>query len=188
MKGDWSVQALEAGLARATQVFEGMTGLSFQISAPACRLMELEALPELAGNSEQAMVAVYTRLSGDTPGHAIFLFQPPAAKFLADMMVGPDESTALQESALCELCNVAGSAVLNMVADAGEIELVPSPPLVVSDMTGAVLQSVAAVLATLSQVHVIDAIISIGGEGFSARLLMVPEDRFTVRSEGVPVA
>lgn len=181
MKRDWSVAALKAGLARATEVLEGMTGLTFQISGPVCRLMELETLPELASDSQAAMIAVYTRLLGDTPGHAVFLFTPAAARSLADLMVGAGQPTTLRESALSELCNVAGSAVLNVLADAGGMELVPSPPLVIEDMTGAVLQSVAAGLATLSQVLVIEGVISIGGESCSARLLMVPDDHVTVR-------
>jgi len=182
----WCPAALEAGLARADRVLETMTGVFFKTTSLSIRRLDLEQVPEVAGDATQDKVVVYVRLTGDTPGHACFLFEPRTAEFLADQLVGPGQTPELRESALSELCNVAGSAVLNSVADSGDIQLVPSPPLVVEDMGGAVLQSVAALLATQPQLTVWQAVVTIGGESGPAHLLILPESPVNSHREGPP--
>jgi chemotaxis protein CheC len=162
-------------MARADRVLGEMTGILFRTTSLSIHLLGLEDVPEVAGDSTRAMLAVYTRLSGARPGHACFLFEPQTAEHLADQMVGPGQPQKLRESALCELCNVAGSALLNSVSDALGLSVVPGPPLTVQDMSGAVLQSVAAALATQSRVTVVQAVMDVGGECGPAYFLLLPE-------------
>lgn len=184
----WTRAGLEAGLAQADRVLEAMTGIVFRTTSLSIQELGLEEVPAVAGDSTHIRVAVYTQLSGDHPGHACFLFEPATAQYLADRMVGPGEPPALRESALSELCNVAGSAVLNAVSDAEDMALIPSPPLMVQDMGGAVLQSVAAALATRARVTVVQVVMEVGGEGGPAYLLLLPEGPVQAGQEGPPVS
>ena len=184
----WHRAGLEAGLAQADRVLEAMTGIVFRTTSLCIQELGLEEVPALAGDSTRTKVAVYTQLSGDRPGHGCFLFEPATAEYLADQMVGPGEPPALRESALSELCNVAGSAVLNAMADAEDMALIPSPPLMVRDMGGAVLQTMAAALATQARVTVVQVVMDVGGEGGPAYLLLLPEGPVQAGQEGPPVS
>jgi len=177
---------LEAGLAEADRVLAAMTGITFRTTSLCVHVLELEKVPGVAGESTRIRVAVYARLSGDRPGHACFLIEPATAERLADEMVGPGQPPALRESALSELCNVAGSAVLNSVSDAQGLSLIPSPPLMVQDMGGAVLQCVAAALATQPEVTVVQAVMDVGAESGPVYFLLLPEGPVSPAPDGRP--
>ena len=72
------------------------------------------------------------------------VFRPQTALGLADLLMGEEVGTTqsldeMEESALAELGNITGSFFLNALADSTGLVLLPSPPAVIMDMAGAIL-------------------------------------------------
>jgi chemotaxis protein CheC len=152
--------------------------------SPAVRMVELSHLSLVAGDPERAVVAVYLGIGGDTPGHILMAFSESMALGLVDMLLDQpaDTTTELGEleiSALAEAGNVAGSFFLTTIADwAGHI-LHPTPPVVIHEMCGAILGTLAAELAVQEheQAMVIDAQFTCDGQIVDASFFMFPGDQ-----------
>jgi chemotaxis protein CheC len=103
----------------------------------------------LVGKADDSVVAVYLLFSGNTTGHILLTFSPKTAFELVDMAMSvPPGSTKvlgeMERSVLGEIGNIAGTFFLNAVADFANSCLMPSPPVVVTDMAGAIMGSVVA--------------------------------------------
>lgn len=103
----------------------------------------------LVGKADDSVVAVYLLFSGNTTGHILLTFRPQIAFDLVDMAMGvPPGSTKvlgeMERSVLGEIGNIAGTFFLNAVADYANSCIMPSPPVVVTDMAGAIMGSVIA--------------------------------------------
>jgi len=125
-----------------------MTTGEIALHQPDLSFLPLNELPGIAGGPASVVVAVYLAVEGDIHGHVVLLFQPENARGLVDLLLGHPVGTcqALDEmatSALAELGNVCSSAFMTAIADRTGLEVKPSPPVVVVDMAGAILQAVA---------------------------------------------
>jgi chemotaxis protein CheC len=152
--------------------------------SPAVRMVDLTHLSMVAGDPERAVVAVYLGIDGDTPGHILMAFSESMALGLVDMLLAQPEGTTLELgdleiSALAEAGNVAGSYFLTTVADWSGHKLHPTPPMVIHEMCGAILDTLAAELAVQAheQAMVIDAQFSCDGQVVDASFFMFPSDR-----------
>ena len=132
-----------------------ITGLSEmvnqEIKVMALSLEEVSArnASSLIGKPDDMVVGIYLIFSGQTSGQIMLAFQPKIAFELVDMAAGiPEGSTnelgEMECSVLGEIGNIVGSFFLNAVADHSGICLSPSPPAVVMDMSGALIDSVLA--------------------------------------------
>ena len=79
----------------------------------------------------------------------VLLYEPRMACGFVDMlMMRPPGTTKqlgeMEQSALGELGNVVGTSFLNVIADSSGVTLLPSPPTVLTDMAGALLDVIAA--------------------------------------------
>lgn len=111
----------------------------------------VEAIPigqvaERAGGPEEEMVGVYLVLGGGLRGQTILILSLSNALHLADLLMGEKPGTAtrlgaMERSALAEMGNMMVSSFLNAVAALTERPelLRPSPPAVMVDMLGAIL-------------------------------------------------
>lgn len=113
------------------------------------RRVEMGELPELMGGAEAEAVGIYLTISGPAHGHLMLLYDPRMAVGFAQMLLGgqrePTEGLgALERSALGELGNIMGSSFLNVLADSTGLRLAPSPPIVLTDMAGALFDIIAA--------------------------------------------
>jgi chemotaxis protein CheC len=131
-----------------------LTGENFVMSVPAVGVVAMEAFESVVGDPEALAAAVYMPVGGDAPGHVAFLFPYVCACNLADMLLGqePGSTVELGEmecSALMEVGNILVSSFLNAIADMTGLNLPASPPGIAVDMTGAILESIAAVSVDL---------------------------------------
>jgi chemotaxis protein CheC len=90
------------------------------------------------------LVGVYLKVYGYDDGHMIVVYEPDTAFKLIDMLLGqsPGSTTNMSEmenSVLGEVGNIMGSFFLNVLANGTGITLQPSPPAVMMDMAGAIL-------------------------------------------------
>lgn len=142
-------RAVDRALAAGGEALTAMIDRSVSMTAPLVELVPLRAVPGLAGSPDRPFVAIYLGISGDFSGHLVFLLSEPSAlnlmaALLAERPASAATMTELQRSALAEVGNVSGSAFLNALADAARMRIVPSAPLIVCDMAGAILDGMLA--------------------------------------------
>lgn len=148
--GQW--KALEdlvtLALAESSRSLSQMTTGEIRLDAPQLSFLPLRALPGVAGGPGAVVTAVYVGIEGELQGHVIVLFQPKEARAMVDLLLGHAPGTCreldeLGRSALQEVGNICGSAFINAIADRSGLEVRPTPPLLVEDMAGAILETVA---------------------------------------------
>lgn len=137
---------VQKGLADASRALSTMTG-GMQLSVPRMQFLPLNLVPGIAGGPEAVVVAVYLGIEGDLNGHMMLLFSTADACRLGDLMFGnPPGTTAAPDemvlSALAECGNVVGSSFMNALANKTGLKVIPTTPAVVTDMAGAILQTV----------------------------------------------
>lgn len=137
---------VDKGLSDASRALSAMTG-GMNLSAPRMEFLALHLVPGIAGGPAAVVVAVYLGIEGDLNGHLVFLFDVRDACRLADLMFGQALGTfrAADEivlSALAEAGNVCGSSFMNALANQTGLKVIPTTPAVITDMAGAILQTV----------------------------------------------
>ena len=81
----------------------------------------------------------------------------------------------MEESALGELGNIVGSGFLNALADATGLTLQPSPPTVMTDMAGALLDIIASdILLTQDDAFVAEANFHAPGRDIKGMFFVIP--------------
>jgi chemotaxis protein CheC len=132
------------------------TGRAIRNDFPLVDRVPIAMVPTRAGGPEEKMVGVYLVIGGGLRGQAILILSMSSALNLADLMLGnqPGVSTQLgviERSALSELGNMTLSYFLNGVASFDDVPdlLRPSPPAVMVDMLGAILNVVVAPVAAV---------------------------------------
>lgn len=137
------------GVTNALTGLSDMVGKEIEISSLEARHIAIKDVAYLVGGPEQATAAIYLSVSGSAEGHMIVIYRSETAFDLIDMLLGQPSgtTTALEEmeiSALGEMGNIVGSFFLNALADATGLNLRVSPPSVMMDMAGAILDAVLA--------------------------------------------
>jgi chemotaxis protein CheC len=144
------VPAVDAAANTLTQ----MTGIEISVSSCSVNLVRLADLPASAGSPEEIAIGVYLGMHGDGQGHILLLMDGPVAQQVAGLMLGeaPDGisiSDELAASALAEAGNVSCGAFMNSLGDSTALRLEVTPPAVVEDMRGAIVDAVVAEIALL---------------------------------------
>jgi chemotaxis protein CheC len=129
-----------------------MAGLTIGIASSVVELVPLEDVPAAAGRPDLPAVAVYLAIHGAGRGHILLLLEEHMARRLAGLLLGEDPDTIdiadeLPCSALAEAGNVCCSAFLNALGDAADLRLEVTPPAVMLDMQGAIMDAAAADIA-----------------------------------------
>ncbi|MCX7680735.1 MAG: hypothetical protein N2508_02000 [Anaerolineae bacterium] len=133
-----------------------LTGHAIYNDMPVIEKVPIAEVSARAGNAEAKTVGVYFVLGGGIYGQAIIIMPVRHALNLADLMMGrkPGSATELGEmerSALAEAGNLTTSYFLNgvyAIKRAQEL-LRPSPPAVMVDMIGAILDVVLVPIAAV---------------------------------------
>lgn len=164
-------------LADSSASLSEMTAGRVRLSEPKFMLLPLNVVPGLAGGPDQVVVAAYVAVNGDVSGHGMLLFEEEKALRLVDLLYGYPAGTTralgpLELSAIAEAANIIISSYVNVIADVAGLKLLPTPPAVVMDMAGAILEAVATELyLNGDEVFVVDTEFS--GE-LSGRILLMP--------------
>ncbi|HEY3368521.1 MAG TPA: chemotaxis protein CheC [Symbiobacteriaceae bacterium] len=138
---------VQKGLDNSSKSLSTMTTGGIRLLDPKVEFLPLNVVPGIAGGPAAVVAAVYLGIEGDLNGHLMFLFTLKAAMRVVDMLIEAPggTTTELDEiglSALAETGNVCGSAFLNALSDRTGLKIVPTTPVVVTDMAGAILESV----------------------------------------------
>lgn len=137
------------GVQNAAQGLSEMVGEELTFSQPTVSLVPFTAIPLLLGGPEEEAVGIYLRSEGEMAAQMMLVLPYPKALELVDLLMGtPPGSTQhlgqLERSALAEVGNLVGSFFLNAVAEITGRSSRPSPPAVMVDMIGAILDIIIA--------------------------------------------
>ena len=129
---------------------------------------------------DNMVTAAYIAFSGGIDGHVLLCMTPEASNSLACSLLMCDDITTpqmhyLADSMIGEIANVAASAFLSAVADFAQLRVLPSPPSVVHDMLGAVLQSLVVEVAQTQMWGIfIETEIVVEGDALGGTLVLLP--------------
>jgi chemotaxis protein CheC len=135
------------GVNNAASGFSGMVGRKIQFNNPVARLVPVLSIPEIVGRPDDDAVGIYLRFDGDLAGQIMMIVPHIKALELADLLMDLPQGTtqhlgSLERSALGELGNLCGSFFLNSMAGKVNADFRPSPPAVMVDIVGAILEIV----------------------------------------------
>jgi chemotaxis protein CheC len=144
------------GINHAASGFSGMVGRTIQFNHPVARLVPVLSIPEIVGKPEDDAVGIYLRFRGDLAGQIMMIIPHQKALELVDLLMDvPQGTTAtlgqLERSALGELGNLCGSFFLNSMAGKVKADFRLSPPAVMVDMVGAILEIVVVTTGGMSE-------------------------------------
>ena len=132
------------GIANALSGLSQMVGHEIRVTSLDLKQLPAKDVTGLLGAPEALSVGIYLTIHGDASGHLLLMHDPKMAFQLIDLQLGlsPGSTQKLEEierSVLGEMGNIAGSFFLNALADSTSLALMPSPPTVIVDMVGAIM-------------------------------------------------
>ena len=171
----------DIGLLRAARALSEMAGVEIQALAAQVRRVPLTDVPRMVGGSDVVVAGVYLGITGDISGHIMLMLPLVEAHQLASMLLeapveSGEELDEMAQSALAEVGNITGSFFLSALADSCSMMILPTPPAVVVDMGGAILDAVLASLGEESadDIFVIDTLFRQSNEQVDAFFLVLP--------------
>ncbi len=143
------------GFEHAAEGFSGMLGEVITPSRPVTRVVPLVEIPNVLGGPEQEAVGIYLQSEGDLIAQFVLVLPLDKARELVDLIMGNEPGTtvelgSVERSALGEVGNITTGYFLNRVASLMQWDARPTPPAVVVDMVGAILNIVTATIAGVS--------------------------------------
>jgi chemotaxis protein CheC len=151
---------LQTAMEHAADGLSGMVGRPISINIPQIEALSIGEIPNFVGNPETETVGVYLLIEGEFTGQVILMLPLTEAYYLADLLLGNSPGTTtelgdLERSALAEAGNLTASYFLNEIATLTHISSRPSPPAVMVDMLGAIVNVMTAPVASVSDALVI---------------------------------
>ena len=142
-------EIVTTGVTNAINGLGEMMGQEIVLTSMNARQIKVKDAADLVGGPEVTAAAIYLSISGPAAGHMIVIYQPKTAFDLIDMLMDEPQGTThelgeMEQSVLGEMGNISGSFFLNALGDATNLDLRISPPTVMMDMAGAILDAVLA--------------------------------------------
>jgi chemotaxis protein CheC len=159
-----------------------MLGEDITVSSFALKRTPVAELANVVGGAEVDAVGIYLTVSGAANGHLMLIYEPRIAYAFVDLLMGqPAETTQeldeMGRSALGEMGNIIGAFFLNAIADATGLELMPSPPAVMTDMAGALLDVVTAeILLRQDDTYVAETTFTTSDREIEGQFMVMPSE------------
>lgn len=159
-----------------------MLGQEIAVSSFALKRTPVAELANVVGGAEVDAVGIYLTVTGAANGHLMLIYEPRIAYAFVDLLMGqpPDTTQELDEmgrSALGEMGNIIGAFFLNAIADATGLELMPSPPAVMTDMAGALLDVVTAeILLRQDDTYVAETTFKTADRDIEGQFMVMPSE------------
>ncbi len=179
--GPWAA-LVSLGTDNAMHGLSQMIGQDIEVRSFGLRRVPVAQLPEIVGGADAEAVGIYLTVSGSADGHLMLMYDPNIAYAFIDLlMMQPIGTTtsldAMGRSALGEMGNVIGAFFLNAIADASGLDLRPSPPAVMTDMAGALLDVVISdILLSQDETYVAESTFQVSGQEISGNFLVMPSE------------
>lgn len=180
LSNPYSVKLMSGGIANAVSGLSQMVDKEVRLTSFSLRKVKVKDVPDLYGGPEALMVAVYLELHGHDEGHMLVAYEPQTAFDLIDLLLGQSpgstkEMSEYEESVLGEVGNLMGSFFLNYLADTTGESFRPSPPVVMMDMAGAILDiALGQILEYGDETYVVDTTFGTDDRQVAGTFLVVP--------------
>ncbi len=139
------------GVERARDTVSALTGMECVVDLENAYFTEVEEIPLLTGYPDEIVLSSWVSFTGQMEGQIIILFRPDSAESVVRSMVPQfiedvesENELEIIESIVSEIANIIGCSVLGAIADKSEMVLRPSPPLLIREMAGAILETAVA--------------------------------------------
>ncbi len=172
------------GTQNAVAGLSEMIGVHVRVTALDLTVIPVEQASNLLGGAENEVVAIYVGIEGGATGHILLVYPINVALGLVDMLMGDEAGTAQEldemgESALQEIGNVTGSFFLNSMGDNIGIRLMPTPPTVMMDMAGSIMDSALAdIMMDRDELFAMETVFSTDNQNIVGTLLVLPTADF----------
>lgn len=132
------------GAGNAATALSQLLNRQVDMQVPYVNLLPFEDIIEMLGGSEQVVLTIFLRVTGDVPGNMFFLLTRDSAKRLLKRLAGievqsDDVYSEMELSALSEIGNILAGSYLSSLADFTKLALIPSVPALAIDMLGAIV-------------------------------------------------
>ncbi|HXF51646.1 MAG TPA: chemotaxis protein CheC [Dehalococcoidia bacterium] len=179
--GRWT-ELVGKGTANAMLGLSRMIGQEIHVTSFSLRRIPVVQIADLVGGPEVTSVGIYLTATGSANGHIMLVYDPRIACAFVDLLMGQPPNTTrhlgeLERSALGEMGNIIGSFFLSALADETGLDLRPSPPAVMMDMAGALLDIVAAdILLTQDEAFVAEATFHTADREIAGMFFVIPSE------------
>lgn len=134
------------GAGNAATALAQLLNKRIDMNVPKVNILPINEIPEVFGNIEDLVVAVYMRLTGKITGNILFVLGEQDALKLLNMLVGQaidslPELDEMQKSAMLEIGNIITGSYISALSDFIKMPMIPSVPAISIDMLGAVLST-----------------------------------------------
>jgi len=169
------------GLTHAATGLSTMVGTTLVVKNPCVKTIKVSEIPVLLGGPENEAVGIYLKSEGDMSGHFMLVIPYTKALEMVDMLMEVPSGTtqqlgSLERSALAEVGNLTASFFLNAVAASTGISAMPTPPAVMVDMIGAILDIIVAATGGISDyVLTFQALFSTGDRSVDTDFWVIPD-------------
>jgi chemotaxis protein CheC len=169
------------GFSNSAQGLSKMIGQELTVYSPDVDLVPLAEIPDILGGPENDAVGVYLRVDGELTGQIMMVISYNQALEFCDMVLDVPSGTTtdfgrMERSALSEIGNLTGTFFLNAIYEITGLSSYPSPPAVMVDMVGSILDVVIATMGTISdQIMMFKAAFQIGERKIQADFWIIPD-------------
>lgn len=158
----------------AATALSQMLGSEVGLNVPRALALPLADAVDAIGSPSDLVTGVVLKPEGDMDALVLLLIPISDAQTLCRLL-GVEAGTEVGDSALGEIGNILGSAYLNALSMMTGLELLPSPPMVVTDLLGAIVSSVLAETAGDADLAlVLDSELDLADDPCSLSFLMLP--------------
>jgi chemotaxis protein CheC len=178
----WS-ELVSKGTVNAMSGLSDMIGQQITVKSLALKRVPVTEIPSIGGGPEVSSVGIYLASLGAADGHILLMLDPGIAYAFVDLLMGQPPRTTqslgeMERSALGEMGNIIGSFFLNALADSTGLDLRPSPPAVLIDMAGAVMDVVVAdMMLRQEYAFVAETAFHAGDADISGQFFVMPSEQ-----------
>jgi len=176
------------GVNNAIEGLSQMAGREVKVVSMDIKKVQVKDIPDLFGGPEALIIAIYVEIFGkaNANGHMVVVYKPEVAFGLVDLLLDQQSGSTtelkdMENSTLGEVGNIMGSFFLNYLSDTTGQRLKPSPPAVMMDMAGAVLDSTLAnILAYSDETYIVDTVFGTKDRQVSGTFMIIPNPSLEV--------
>jgi chemotaxis protein CheC len=169
------------GFSNSAKGLSQMIGQELSVHSPDVDLVPITAIADMLGGPDNDAVGVYLRIEGDLTGQIMMVIGYQQALEFCDMVLDLSAGTTqdfgrMERSALSEIGNLTGTFFLNAIFEITGLTSMPSPPAVMVDMVGSILDVVVATMGAISdQIMMFKAVFQIGERKIQADFWIIPD-------------
>lgn len=169
------------GAANAAESLSKILKKQIDLSIPEVILMPLEQIPRHIGNIDSIYMGIMMPVLGDARATVLFIFQEKTGYEVIDLLYGTTTSRTKDlnedgESALQELTNIVGSAVINIIAEKTGLVIRAGLPTIVHDYLQSVIDSILVLHSLINDYAIVmDTAFFFDNDRIIGNLLILPE-------------